>query len=204
MIPPKKRLPWIAYGLAVAAAATALAIGAQAEWSVERNLLWIRGTAWAAIVALGLSLCATPIGNALLRLGRASPPSITEARRALGIAAAALATLHAGLALVTWLADAWRLALDLTWVRSGVLAWAILAALWITSYPKVVAKVGNLWKPLHRLAYVAFVLVLHHALLSPLAPRGWVLSAGAVVGAVALLRFVRRRRDGRREPAGGL
>ncbi|MEZ4337676.1 MAG: ferric reductase-like transmembrane domain-containing protein [Sandaracinaceae bacterium] len=199
-----KRLPWIVYGAAALLAAAALAFGASAEWSVERDLLFIRGTAWGALVMLGLSLSATPIGKVLARLRRDANAAVTEARRALGIAAAALATLHAGLALVTWLAETWPLALELSWLRSGVLAWAILAALWITSYPKVVAKVGNLWKPLHRLAYVAFVLVLHHALLSPLAPRGWVLSAGVAVAVVGLLRLVRRRPRGRREPAGGL
>ncbi len=191
-----KRLPFVAYALAAAAAAAAIAIGAGAAWDVERALLWIRGTAWAALIALGLALSATPLGKVLVRLGRASPPAVTEARRGLGIAAAGLATLHAGLAMTTWLRDAWGVVLELSWIRSGVLAWAILLALWVTSYPRVVARVGPLWKPLHRLAYVAFALGLHHAMLSPLAPRGWVLTAGVVVAAIALLRLVRPRRGG--------
>ena len=183
------------YALAALAALTVIALGAGRPWDVERDLVWIRGTAWCALGALALALCASPVGAVLVRLEKASPRAVAAARRALGISAAALATLHAGLALSTWLADAWHLALELAWVRSGVLAWAILAALWLTSFPRVVAALRvKLWKPLHRLAYVALALAVHHALLSPLAPRAPVLALGATVVAVGLLRLAVRRR----------
>ncbi|MBX3272973.1 MAG: ferric reductase-like transmembrane domain-containing protein [Sandaracinaceae bacterium] len=189
-----RALPLAPYALAALAAAAVIALGVGQPWDVERDLVWIRGTAWCALVALGLALCASPVGAVLVRLGRASPRAVTAARRALGISAGALATLHAGLALATWLSDAWHLALELAWVRSGVLAWAILAALWLTSFPRVVAALRvTLWKPLHRLAYVAFALAVHHALLSPLAPRAPVLSLAALVAALGVLRLVRPR-----------
>ncbi len=191
-----RRLPFAAYGLAAAGATLAIALGAGREWAIERDLAWIRGTAWCAMIGLGLSLCATPIGAVLVRLGRATQRQVTAVRRALGISAAALATLHGGLALATWLADAWQVTLTLSWIRSGLLAWAVLAALWLTSFPRLVARlrIASLWKPLHRLAWVAFALALHHAMLSPFAPRDWVMTTAVVVAAIALLRLVRTRR----------
>lgn len=193
-----RRLPQAAYVLAAGGAALVIAAGAGREWAIERDLAWIRGTAWCAMIGLGLALCATPIGAVLVRLGRATPKHVTAIRRALGISAAALATLHAGLALTTWLSDAWQVTLTLSWIRSGVLAWAVLAALWLTSFPRLVARlrIASLWKPLHRLAWVAFALALHHAMLSPFAPRDAVMTAAVVVVAIALLRLVRARRGG--------
>ncbi|MCB9597548.1 MAG: ferric reductase-like transmembrane domain-containing protein [Sandaracinaceae bacterium] len=188
------RLHGVTYALAGLAAGLVIALGAGQEWSIERDLYWIRGSAWCALLALGGALCVTPLGNLLMRAGRADARDLTRVRRALGIAAAALATLHAGLALTTWLADAWRVSLSLTWIRSGVIAWAVLALLWLTSYPTLVARLRvKLWKPLHRLAYVAFALVIHHAMLSPLAPRSWVLTTAVVVVMVGGLRLVRGR-----------
>ena len=188
----RDRLPLAAYAIGALAITGVGLYGMQAEWIVERELLWIRGSAWCAIVALGLALCATPVGRVLVRLKRTTPARVTRVRRALGITTAALATLHGTLALFTYLRGSWMHLLDLAWLRSGVIALVILVALWVTSYPIVVkrAKV-RLWKPLHRLAYVAFALAVHHAMTSPFAPRAWVLSLAAVVAVVALLRFVR-------------
>jgi len=168
------------------------ALGLSAPWDFERQLLWIRGTAWSAFIGLALTLCVSPVGRVLAKRKWCKRASVDRLRRAFGITTAALATAHAALGLTTYLGDSWHLLLELAWVRSGLLAWSVLLALWLTSYPALVKRLRiKLWKPLHRLAFVAFALAAHHALISPFAPRDWVFGTVAVVAAVALLRAVR-------------
>jgi len=190
----RRRQTWLAYAAGALVAAAVIGLGASVAWDVERHLYWIRGSAWCALIALALTLCASPIGRALRRLGHANKRVIDETRRALGITTSALATLHVALALSTYLRDAWREVLELTWLRSGAVAFAILLALWLTSYPALNRRLRVLvFKPLHRLAWVAFALAAHHALTSPFAPRGWVAVVVVVVLVVAPLRLLRAR-----------
>ncbi len=189
---PSRRAHRLAYAAGLIAAALVLGLGAGISWPFERELFWIRGTAWCALIGLALTLSVSPLGRALVRRKRTRRPLVDRVRRALGITTAALATLHAGLGVATYLRESWPLLLDVPWIRSGVLAWALLSLLWITSYPALVKRARvKLWKPLHRLAYVAFGLAIHHALLSPFAPKAWVLGVGAGVVAVAALRWLR-------------
>jgi hypothetical protein len=128
----RDRLPLTAYAAGALAIVAVGLVGMRSDWIVERELLWIRGSAWCAILTLALTLCATPIGRVLVRLKRMTPARVTRVRRALGITTAALATLHATLALFTYLRGSWMHLLDLTWLRSGLIALAILVALWVT------------------------------------------------------------------------
>ena len=139
----------------------------------------------------------SPIGRALERSGRVSKRRVTVLRRALGITTAALASAHATLALSTYLREAWHHVLAVSWLRSGFVALVILLALWATSYPALVrwAKI-RLWKPLHRLAYVAFALALHHALLSPLAPRIGLIALAVIVLGLGVIRWLPWSRPG--------
>lgn len=172
------------------------AIGARTSWSFERELFFVRASGWCALALLACALCATPIGRLAGRFRSNVEPLVSSFRRALGIGAASLATLHGALALSTYLADALARVVELAWIRGGVLAWAVLAALWITSYPRLVRALRvRVWKPLHRLAYVAGLLALQHTLLAPLAPRGWVLGVAAVVLAIGLLRLIPAQRS---------
>lgn len=191
---PKTIAALVVYGGASAAAIALAAVGLSLPWAFERDLFLVRASGWGALVLLSGALCATPIGRVLGRLRESAGAYVTATRRALGVAAAALATLHGALALSTYLADALERVLELAWIRGGVLAWAVLAALWITSYPRLVRALRvRAWKPLHRLAYVAALLALQHALLAPLAPRGWVLGVFGATLAIGLLRLVPER-----------
>lgn len=184
-------LTWLTYAAGAIAIGAVIAVGAARGWSVERDHFWIRASAWCALIALSLSLAVSPIGRALERSGRVSRKRITALRRALGITTAALASTHATLALTTYLREAWHHILAVSWLRSGFVALVILLALWATSYPALVRRAKiKLWKPLHRLAYVAFALALHHALLSPLAPRLWLVVVGAVVLGLGVIRWL--------------
>lgn len=148
-----------------------------------------RASGWGALVALAASLSASPLGRALAYRTHRAGPHVAAFRRALGLTAAALATVHGALALGTYLDAEVELAWELAWTRAGLLAWLILAALAVTSSTRLVrlARV-RAWKPLHRLAYVAGLLALQHVLLAPLASRG---AALALLGATLALGALR-------------
>lgn len=196
-----KRTSLIVWALCGVAFAAAIGWGAQADWVVERHVRWVRATGWTAIVTLALALSATPVGRALERLGRASSTAVSRVRRALGIAAAALASAHLGLALATLLDGSFRRLLDVPWMRAGAVAASILGLLWLTSYPKLVATLRlKHWKVLHRLSYVAGALALQHAVLSPMSSGAWLLGLGAVVLLLAPLRWLPKRSRPRPTP----
>ena len=188
------RYGYAIYALATFAVVALGALGTRRGWALERELFWVRASGWCALSLLLSALSATPVGKILRRLGRSSA-QVAPIRRALGIGAAALATLHGAISLSTYLAGSLDRVLELVWVRAGLLAWAILAALWLTSYPALVRRARiRVWKPLHRLAYVAALFALQHTLLAPLAPREWVLATFGAAIAIGLLRLLPARR----------
>lgn len=189
--------------LVAVATLAVLAIGRELGWAFERDLWWVRASGWGALLALLASLCATPIGRVAPYLrARVIAAYVPAFRRALGLTSAALATVHAAVAIATYLRDPLDSILELAWTRAGVVGWAILVVLAITSFPRLVklARV-RAWKALHRLAYVAALAVLLHVLLAPLAPRGWVLAAFGGTLALGLLRAVPPRRARAVEPS---
>jgi DMSO/TMAO reductase YedYZ heme-binding membrane subunit len=194
------------YGAALGAALLLGLLGTRYAFALERDLFWVRSSGWAALAALLLALSATPAGRVLERLrGRSQRRSVGAFRRALGISAAALATLHGGVALSTYLRGSLAPLLDYPWLRGGLLALGVLLALWLTSYPRLVRVLRvKLWKPLHRLAFVAAALVFQHVMLSPMAPRRWALAIFGLALCVGLLRLLPRghREGGRREGGG--
>lgn len=189
-----------ALSCAAIAAAFAISTGVIAlghGWSFERDLFAVRASGWGALVALALALVASPVGRLAPRMKlRVSGAYVAASRRALGLTAAALATAHGVLALATYLRPALGSALEIPWVRAGIAGWVILLVLGLTSYPRLVrvARV-RAWKPLHRLAYLAGFFAFQHALLAPLAPRGWVLLVLGVTLALAPLRALPVRDD---------
>lgn len=197
---PKTLAALVCYGSALALTVALGVVGSLRPWALERELFWLQASGWCAAGALLLALSATPVGRVLPRVR----PFVSPFRRALGISAAALATLHGALALRTYLAGSLADLLDITWVRAGLIAWAILLPLWITSYPPLVEKLRvRAWKPLHRLAYVAAFFAFQHALLAPMAPRAWVLGVFGAALAVSALRLLARRRSGPPAPESG-
>jgi len=169
----------------------------------DAALVLLRASGWlpALLLALSLSvtpLCALPLPSPVrVRLGRL--------RRPLGIAAGLSALVHALLAARLYLqVDLIASLPEIPWLRSGALALAVLVALLVTSSKRVVRVLGlRLWKPLHRFAYVAAALVVHHLLLAPFAPRIAVLALAAVLALGLCVRALsvgarfRRRAAGR-------
>jgi DMSO/TMAO reductase YedYZ heme-binding membrane subunit len=180
--------------LAVGTALCVVVVRAMGErWPPARELLAARGTGWVALAALLLSLCATPLGRLGARLERGAEfaAAMPVLRRALGIASAWLALLHAG---VSWLGTLRFAMLPLwTWphLRAGLVALCVLLVLLLTSFGAVVVRLRlGFWKQLHALSYVAALLVLQHTLLSPFAPRALLLATFCAVFVLGLARCV--------------
>jgi len=187
-------------GLACLAAVVAVAAsGLTSNYELVRELAWIRGTGYAALAALLLALTASPLAALARKLGWrwANGATVGAFRRAFGLSAATLASLHAAVALTTYLWGAWEALLHQPFLRSGALALAILLAMALTSFPRLVSALRlELWKQLHVLGFIAALLVLHHLLLSPFASRTLVLCVFLFAALLAPLRLLRRRRSG--------
>jgi sulfoxide reductase heme-binding subunit YedZ len=142
-----------------------------------------RALGYIGLLLLSAVLCVSPFRRWL----RAS----SKLQRALGLAAASTALIHVEVAV--WSSPlSFAEQLDEPRMRFGFGAFAVLGLLALTSFPAVVAGVRlRSWKELHRLAYLAWICALLHALLSPYAwLRGLSAIAGVVI-AMVVLRLVK-------------
>jgi sulfoxide reductase heme-binding subunit YedZ len=167
---------------------------AREAWPVAGELTLARGTGWLALVLLLASLCITPLARLWARCFATSRPSggARDAwRRALGMLAAWLALLHAGLAFAGLPAGSAEMLIAWPHLRAGLSALVLLLVLLATSFGAVIRRLRlSLWRELHRLVYVAALLVLQHMLLSPFAPRALTLGLFGAALLLALLRFL--------------
>jgi sulfoxide reductase heme-binding subunit YedZ len=177
---------------------TVLCVGAAFGWAVLESdgwdareaLLLARAIGWCAAGLLLASLFMTPLSRAFSARRRA----LTEARRALGIAAASLSILHVTLGLAGPLDGAWSAVLTWPHLRAGLGAVVVLAALLVTSFPRLTRALSvRLWKPLHRLVYVAAGLVVLHLFHGPFAPRAKAAVFALLVATAFVARLVPRR-----------
>ena len=90
-------------------------------------------------------------------------------RKPLGLAAFAIVSVHVGIHLFT----KWQVKAEMTllqrlvehsFVIYGVIAFVILALMAVTSVKLTMKLMGRYWKPLHRLVYVAGLLVMVHSM----------------------------------------
>lgn len=181
-------------GLALGAllgAAVAFSI-VEPGWDLALSIT--RASGWLALVSLALALVATPIARlARWWTRRAIDSDAGSLRRAFGIAAATLAIAHAAAALAGPLDGALSSIAVSPRLRAGFVALLVLIALLVTSFPSLVRRLrARLWKPLHRLAYVAAGLAFVHVVLSPYAPRAIVLALFGALVLVGLARLLPR------------
>ena len=109
-----------------------------------------------------------------------------------------MAAVHGAWTFFVYLDASWRAVEYWPYLRAGVAALAILLALLITSYPGLVRALRvRLWKPLHRLAYVAAILVFQHLVLAPFATKRLVFVLFGTLLVVEMLRFLPARRPAR-------
>jgi DMSO/TMAO reductase YedYZ heme-binding membrane subunit len=140
--------------------------------AVELELTSMRASGW--IAAVFLILAVAPLGRW---------------KRRFGLASFAAAALHLGIGFATPLIPSMELLWYEPHLRSGATALLVLSFLAATSFSSVVRTLGlRHWKVLHRAVYLALLLVLHHALLSPHLPR-----AGAIALGFAVLLAIARR-----------
>ena len=146
-----------------------------------------------ALGTLLLSLSVNPLGRIAARLGQngLTTSGLAVTRRALGMASAWLAFVHASLALATTLRGNWAALLSWPHLRAGLTALCVLTLLLATSFGAVVARLRlSFFKELHRLGYVAALLALQHVLLSPFAPRALTLLLFGAAFLLGLARFL--------------
>ena len=190
---PADRALLVASSLAILVLAVC-AVPIQLEsWRFEREIDFARASGWLACGALLLSLTMSPLGRLVVRLssGRVRMGAFIAYRRAFGIVSAAAASIHAVAVLGTYLWNSWAAVIDRAYLRSGLLAWIILLVLLATSFPRLNRALElRGWKELHRLAYVAGALALHHLLLSPFASRSWTLGLFGFCLLLAPLRWL--------------
>jgi methionine sulfoxide reductase heme-binding subunit len=175
-----------------------LAVGlaaAREAWPVARELMLSRGTGWLALTLLLASLCITPLARLWARCFPKSGSwwrASNAWRRALGMLAAWLALLHAGLAFAGLPAGSAGMLITWPHLRAGLCALVLLLLLLATSFGAVIQRLRlSLWRELHRLVYVAALLVLQHVLLSPFAPRALTLGLFGAALLLGLLRLLR-------------
>ncbi len=147
-----------------------------------------------ALVLLVLSLACTP-ASSLLRFRPA-----LRVRRALGVYGFLYAALHVGVFVVldygVDLGQIAQVIAEKYYIIAGLSAFLILIPLAITSTRGWMRRLGQRWKALHRLVYLAVPLaVLHFALaVKSLGSRPEPLVFGAVVAGLLIARLWTRRR----------
>lgn len=188
--PLRARIARRVAALAVLALACGLAPVLTERWSVARELLAARGSGIVACAMLVAALAATPFA-AFARGGSVASGRAALVRRALGMAAAWLALVHATVAFIGPLrADASAL-LQTAHLGAGVAALCVLTLLLATSFAVVVRHARlRFWKELHRLSYVAALLVLQHIALAPGTDRALVIGLGAALAVLFGARIV--------------
>jgi DMSO/TMAO reductase YedYZ heme-binding membrane subunit len=178
-------------GAGTLALASVAALATLERWPVARELVLSRGTGWVALAALLLSLSVTPLGRVARRVFGRDLPAVGVTRRALGMASAWLACIHAAVALGTTLQWSWAALPHWPHLRAGLTALGVLGLLFATSFGPVIAWLRlGFFRELHRLSYVAALLALQHVLLSPFAPRTLTLALFGAVFLLGLARFL--------------
>ena len=151
----------------------------------------------AALLLLMLSALAS-LGTHLTT--KESRVRLLRVRRSLGLVASGAALFHAIASLAHLhalsLTGVWNRLLALGYLRHGALALLVLAALTLTSFPKVNARLGlRTWTSLHRLSYVALILGALHALAGPaMDPRLGVAALGFALAIVIIRVLVKMRK----------
>lgn len=184
--------------LALVALAVVVALAAARSWGAERALVLARGSGWVACGALLISLALSAVSRSQRARGWSTPAPVL--RRAFGMGAAWLGGLHALAALIGRLDGRPGAVLQTAQLIAGLSALAVLAVLLLTSFEAVIRRVRlRYWKELHRLSYVAALLVAQHVLLAPFPERRVALGLLALVVGLIAVRVLRRR--GARGPA---
>ena len=160
-----------------------------------------RSTGWCAVIALLLSLSCSP-AHRLLRTSRMAPrvrksalvATLVPLRRALGMTAALFALAHASIGLFGPLRGALLPLVTWTYLRAGLIAFAILTPLLATSFPRVnrALRVRE-FKRLHRLVYAALLFLLVHLAFGPFTAAWALLTVTAVSALLLALRLHKPR-----------
>ena len=175
------------------------------QYEVARDIWLLKVSGYGSVACLFATLLVTPLRKIAALFGRRWPvPLALALRRIFGICAALLGSLHGATALGTYLEGSWAALLKTPHLRLGVLALVVMLVLLVTSFPGPTRVLRlKLWRPLHRLSYVAALLVMLHLLHSSFASRTWTLGLFGSLLVVGLARVLPEVRTARRKDAPG-
>ena len=145
-----------------------------------------------ALRLLLLTLLISPLASWL------SFGQLNRLRRPLGLWSAAWASTH--LVLWLWLEEAWDIGLIVSeighrwYILLGMVGWAVLVVLSLTSLPKLIKRMGKQWKVLHGAIYPVSIVVCIHFWLS--LKSGWIEPA-IYTGMALVLLLVRKQKVSR-------
>jgi len=145
----------------------------EAAYYLERYNSISRVTGYTAVGFLLATLILRPIARLLQRFPISiEPERETRFVRHLGFACAAFAVAHGVFSLATYFDWKWQALYELTFLRSGAVALAIVVVLALVSFRPAMRLIGaRVRKATYRMSLVAALLVLHHVLLAPFAPQ---------------------------------
>lgn len=191
----RRRAALAASTLAAMSLAGLFVVGSRIDHAFARELWLARASGYVALACLGLALSASSLARVAEVLGRAPRSSVVVAwRRGFGITTAWVVGLHLLVTATTYLWDSLGSILSVPYLRAGALAGLVLGLLLATSFEVVLRRLRiKLWKPLHRLAYPAALLVFQHMMLGPFASRTVTLGLFAGLFVIGSLRWLPRR-----------
>jgi len=190
-VPRRSAAMWWVGGAACIALFATSAWSLTQEYVPQTRLSLARGSGWLAFLTLALALCVTPVSRVAARVRPGSGTGAAPWRRALGIHCAVLSWMHAAFGSTQGYDGSFAWLVEGAHMRAGLTALLILSVLAWTSFPAGVRALSlRAWKELHRLAYLAFACAAQHTLLSPFAPRRWVLGTIAATLLLGVLRAV--------------
>lgn len=178
----------VSVSIATALSASAVLYATFEAYAPLRSLRLARASGWLAAVLLAFALCVTPLKNLRERLGKSPLPVLHALRRSFGITAAVFAVIHATYSLAA-IPGLLGLISSTAWLRAGIAALLVLLALFATSFDAVLRRCRlQHWKELHRLVYVAAILLVMHSALGPFGSVAVELTFAAVLGVSLLVR----------------
>ena len=152
-------------GVVVFGIAIVLYAKIQTSIPIQQQGLLIKSFANTSVLFLYFTLLASPLYATFPKLPLRAV--YIKARKALGVSAFFFGLFHALMAFFISIGGFSGLAnitgIYLTSIILGAISLFILTILAITSLKYCIKKLGKYWKPLHRMAYIAGILILIHA-----------------------------------------
>ena len=171
------------------------------EWFVHQG---IGGPQFDAIVVSGYSaasaLAISFLVSPLIKVAswfkvRLPTAHLVAFRRSFGLLAAWMGSVHLATVITGYLYGKWEALLHSFFLNAGTLAYLLLLALALSSFPGLIKKLGiKLWGELHMLTYAAVAVATFHLAASAFVPVWVSLLAAVLIPGLIVIRLLPARR----------